>query len=237
MTVNQAAWSKVCASVTNSTTVLSELMQNARRAQASQINFNFCPETKTLQISDDGCGIESIESLLAVAESGWDAELIAQEHCFGIGFLSALFACRHISVISKSGSIDVDTDAILAFKPVTILPVQDWDGLTVITLFGMDLDSGNILSALRRFASGFPIPVIFNGEVLERTAALDCGLDFIPTEVGHMHLIGFDKPGNGDYEFDVYLQGLPIYKSHSYSRNPQYHAYRLCAILCASAGS
>jgi hypothetical protein len=111
-------------SFTNSTTVLAELMQNARRAQATQVIFSFNPETKVLQVSDDGCGIESIETLLTVAESGWDAEIVAHEHPFGIGFLSALFACRHISVTSKSGSIAVDTDDVLAFNPVTIQPVK-----------------------------------------------------------------------------------------------------------------
>ena len=83
-------------SFTNKTTTLGELMQNSRRAHATQVIFNFCPEAKALQVIDDGCGIDSIETLLTVAESGWDAELIAHEHAYGIGFLSALFACRHI---------------------------------------------------------------------------------------------------------------------------------------------
>jgi HSP90 family molecular chaperone len=116
-------------SFTHKTTVLSELMQNARRAKATQVEFSFCPQTKVLQVSDNGCGIESIETLLTVAESGWDAELVAQKHPFGIGFLSALFACRDVSIISKSGSIDVDTEEVLVFKPVTIAPVKAWSGI------------------------------------------------------------------------------------------------------------
>lgn len=96
MKVNQANLVKSLRfSFTHKTTVLGELLQNARRAQATLVEFSFCPETKVLQVSDDGCGIESIETLLTVAESGWDAELVAQEHPFGVGFLSALFACRH----------------------------------------------------------------------------------------------------------------------------------------------
>ena len=72
-------------SFTNKTTFIGELMQNARRANATQALFEFAPETKTLKVVDDGCGIESIETLLTVAESGWDADVVAQEHPFGIG--------------------------------------------------------------------------------------------------------------------------------------------------------
>ena len=146
MKVNQANLvNSLRFSFTNKTTVLGELMQNARRAQATQVNFNFCPETKTLQVSDDGCGIDSIATLLTVAESGWNADLVAQEHPFGLGFLSALFACRHLDIISKSGSIAVDTDAVLDFKPVTISPVTGWNGITTITLHDVDLAADQIV--------------------------------------------------------------------------------------------
>ena len=150
-------------SFTNKTTVLAELMQNARRAQATQVNFNFCPETKTLQVSDNGCGIGSIETLLTVAESGWDAELVALEHPFGVGFLSALFACRHITVVSRSGRIAVNTDDVLSFKPVTIRPVTDWDRIASITMVGVELELRETADELKRLACGFPIPVLFNG--------------------------------------------------------------------------
>ncbi|WP_027156623.1 ATP-binding protein [Methylobacter luteus] len=203
-------------SFTNKTTALGELMQNARRAGAASVQFEFAPETKILQITDNGCGINSIETLLTVAESGWDADVVAQEHPFGIGFLSALFACRHIAVVSKSGRISVNTEDVLSFKPVTVSPVTDWNGITRIKMLGVELESKLIESTLKRFAKGFPIPVFFNGESLERDQVLDSGLDFVDTEVGSVHLVGLDKPDGAHYAFEVYLQGLPIYRSHLY---------------------
>ena len=65
MKVNQANLVKsLRVSFTNKTTVLGELIQNARRANAAMVVINFCPETKTLQVLDDGCGIDSIATLL-----------------------------------------------------------------------------------------------------------------------------------------------------------------------------
>lgn len=216
-------------SFTNKTSVLGELMQNARRAGATSVNFEFAPETRILRVTDDGCGIDSIETLLTVAESGWDADVVAQEHPFGIGFLSALFACRHITVVSKSGRISVDTDDVLSFNPVNITPVPEWDNVTTITMVAVDLELGRIEHELKRLASAFPIPVIFNGESLTRPHATDSGLEFVNTEIGSVCLAGFDKPNQHNKNYVMYLQGLPIYKSSSYGSfgSPGYHVIHL----------
>ena len=204
-------------SFTNKTTVLGEMMQNARRAKATQVLFEFAPETKILRVTDNGCGIDSIETLLTVAESGWDAEVVAHEHPFGIGFLSALFVCRHLTVVSKSGRISADTGDVLAFKPITVSPVTDWDGITSITMTGVAIDFGNIQESLTRLACGFPIPVALNDVFLERQHALDSGLRFADTEIGAVYCVGVDEPSGFCSEFEVYLQGLPIYRSfHAY---------------------
>ena len=109
-------------SFTNASTVLAELMQNARRAGAAKVEIDFFPESKTLAVCDDGCGIDCFQTLLTVAESGWDAELVEREHPFGIGFLSALFACERLTVQSRGGRISMPTEDILAFKPVAVTP-------------------------------------------------------------------------------------------------------------------
>lgn len=200
-------------SFTNKTTVLSELMQNARRAGASSVKFNYKPDTNTLVITDDGCGIESMETLLTVAESGWDTELVEQEHPFGVGFLSALFACDYILVTSKGGEIVANTCDVLAFKKIPVNSCK-WKGITHIALVGVELHEEYILNTLKRLARGFPIPVYFNGECLERPMAEDSELEFIDTEIGKVYLHGLDTPIGRNSEYEVYLQGLPIYRSH-----------------------
>ena len=230
MKVNQANLVKSLKfSFTNKTTVFGEIMQNARRAGATSVNFEFAPETKILRVTDNGCGIDSIETLLTVAESGWDADVVAQEHPFGIGFLSALFACRHMTVVSKSGRMSVNTDDVLSFKPVTVEPVHNWDGITSIVMLGVDLESSVIERKLKELATAFPIPVLFNGTDLPRPHAIDSGLEFVDTEIGSFRLAGFDEPNRNNKYFVMYLQGLPIYKSTSwgYFGDNGYHVIHL----------
>jgi hypothetical protein len=199
------------------TTVLGELMQNARRAGATRVEFELDPEARELRVKDDGCGIGSFDPLLAVAESGWDPDLIEREHPFGMGFLSALFACEHITVESKGGRLAAPTRDLLAFKPVAVHPVQD-AGNTVLTLRGFGLEPGLVERVLRRLAKGFPIEVLFNGAALERPKALTSGLEFLRTDIGQVHIPGFcggsDLPWtqSSDRALVVYLQGLPVFQ-------------------------
>lgn len=207
-------------SFTNKTTVLSELMQNARRAGASAVRFNYttdsATDSNTLVVSDDGCGIESMQTLLSVAESGWSTDLVNQEHPFGIGFLSALFACRYILVRSNDKEISANTQDILAFKKIPVTSCE-WKGTTDIVLTGMELDEQTSLNTLRNLARGFPIPVYFNGECLERPAAEDSDyLVFIDTEIGKVYLHGLVNPIVRNSSYEVYLQGLPIYRTPSF---------------------
>ncbi|OQW64954.1 MAG: hypothetical protein BVN35_22370 [Proteobacteria bacterium ST_bin11] len=208
-------------SFTQSTTVLGELMQNARRAGATFVSFEYAEASRTLTVCDDGCGIESLQTLLTVAESGWDVELIETEHAFGVGFLSALFACETISVDSKGGRFSVNTADLLAFQPIMIEPA-DWKGITRLTLTQFKPETDRIVSQLCRLARGFPIEVRFNGASLERLRAITSALPFIETELGDLCLYGL-SPGEDwllqtDY-FHLYLQGLPVYHSH-HERDP-----------------
>lgn len=125
---------------TEKATVLSELMQNARRAGASCVRLDFELGRERLVATDDGGGIDDIQTLLTVAESGWDAETVQREHPFGLGFLSAVHACEGLEIASKFGRVNFRTADLLAFESIPVdLPTSPWDGATVIVLNGADL--------------------------------------------------------------------------------------------------
>jgi hypothetical protein len=216
---------------TEKATVLSELMQNAHRAGASCVRLDFEPDWKRLVVTDDGGGIDDLQTLLTVAESGWDAETVQREHPFGLGFLSAVHACERLEIQSKFGRIAFRTADLLAFKSIPVdLPTSPWDGATVILLHGIDLThhhQGPLAEAefqakVERLARGFPIPVLVNGRELSRPHAIDGPRRFVETSVGRLSLsgVGEGEDWTKDYTTDlaVYLQGLPVYAT-PYRRN------------------
>ena len=53
-------------------TLITELLQNARRAGADRIEVAFDAATQVLRVTDNGRGIEDFQKLLVFNESGWD---------------------------------------------------------------------------------------------------------------------------------------------------------------------
>ncbi len=77
---------------TNKLTLVSELLQNARRAGATQVTIVHDATARRLTVIDNGCGIEDFQRLLTFNESGWDEDTIRTEHAFGLGFSKCLYA-------------------------------------------------------------------------------------------------------------------------------------------------
>ena len=73
-------------------TLITELLQNGRRAGATLIEISHDPVSQTLRVIDDGRGIDDFSKLLTFNESGWDETLQAEEHPFGAGFSRCLYA-------------------------------------------------------------------------------------------------------------------------------------------------
>ena len=70
----------------NRFTLVSELLQNARRAGARLIRIDHDPQAQILTVQDDGHGLDDFQKLLSFHESGWDADTCTQERPFGVGF-------------------------------------------------------------------------------------------------------------------------------------------------------
>ena len=74
--------------------ILSETLQNSRRAGATRVDihirprFPSTPNSQLITISDDGSGIADPSVLLAYGRNGWDRELVKREDAAGMGFLS-----------------------------------------------------------------------------------------------------------------------------------------------------
>ena len=202
----------------NKATVLGELMQNARRAKASKIEFTM--EGNVLTVVDDGIGITNMQNLLTIGESGWDAETLAEEKAFGMGWLSCLFAAQHVTVESRGKLLKFDVNDAIDFRQIEVkdAPAKSVSG-TRLVLAGFEMNEHAVKAALSEKAKGFPITVSFNGEELERPYTLTSRDDAF-TAVGHVSIRGLHF-GHEDEELFtsrhmiMFLQGLPINGSSS----------------------
>ena len=84
----------------NRFTLVSELLQNARRAGARLIRIDHDPQEQILTVQDDGHGLDDFQKLLSFHESGWDADTCTQERPFGVGFSKCLYAASRCVVAS-----------------------------------------------------------------------------------------------------------------------------------------
>ena len=205
----------------NTSTVLSECMQNARRAGATEVEFSHVENTLT--IMDNGCGIGNFQDLITLAGSGWSEELMASEQPFGVGFFSVCFVAEKICVESKGKQISFSAEDVIEKNPINIV-LSSFIGGTRITLTGFKMAAGEIEKALQNYARGFAIPVVWKGVSLPRPHAREF-LEGEEGEFGFFHLPGVHDRNipdshiwGGSYK-QLYYQGLPINPSSRYPDN------------------
>lgn len=193
-------------------TLVSELLQNARRAGATLISIDHDAETRTLTVRDNGRGIDDFQKLLTFNESGWDEPTCDAENPFGVGFSKCLYAASRCIVRSRGQCADFDTEAALARTPIDVIESAEAPAEgTQVELHGVDLP--DLASRIATLCAGFPVPVHFNGKALERPHAPE-HLALTATPVGGLHLWG-TRDGEHSLDTLVYLQGFcvlcPIY--------------------------
>ncbi|PJG47225.1 hypothetical protein CAF53_02445 [Sphingobium sp. LB126] len=153
--------------------VLHELLQNARRAGANNIEIETLDldGRPTLCVRDDGHGIADPAVLVSLGRSGWDETTRHREDPAGMGVFS--LAGRHVEIRScPSGAatgwrIAIPSDAWEASAEIRVEPFP----ITVGTEIMIDLPEAwttaldGAAAAAARF---YPLPVSLNGKILPR---------------------------------------------------------------------
>lgn len=186
-------------------TLVTELMQNARRAGARQVEILYDDSTKVLRIIDDGCGIQDFQKLLTFNESGWNENTHRDERPFGIGFSKCLYSASRCIVVSHGQRVDFTTAAALGRELIEVMDVAE-TRQTVVELHDVELPG--LKTRLSIVCSGFPIAVFYNGIEIPRPHAPG-QLPFVSAEIGQVFLPGTH---DGRYSSDtlVFLQGFCV---------------------------
>lgn len=188
-------------------TLVTELLQNARRAGATEVSIAYEEAQATLTVCDNGCGIDDFQKLLTLHDTGWNQDIVDQENAFGVGFSKCLYAADRVSVTSKGRRLEFDTERALQQEILEVLAdPESVPGLTTVLLQGVVLPRLDV--EIARLVRGFPVPVRFNGALLPRPHSVDA-MVFHETDVGLVHLAG-ETSGRYATSLAVYLQGLLI---------------------------
>lgn len=192
--VNAEATIKNFSSVmTDKTKVISELLQNSRRAGASLVEFY----TKDVDgkvdmvVLDNGAGITDFGDLFTLSKSGWSDELASTEGSFGMGFFSVLYSAEEVMVQSKSKAMLIDCALARQMadfgEPVDDHSCSDY---TKITLKNVKLTEKAIREKLVELAKYSRIPVALNGEMLDREQSFyelqQSAKEVVVTPFGHL---------------------------------------------------
>lgn len=91
--------------------VIGELLQNAQRSEASEIQFSI--EEGRIIITDNGSGIDDFADLLVLGKSKYDPETTRYQHPLGVGFnsLLALDRVKDLTIESKNQRLSINIDA------------------------------------------------------------------------------------------------------------------------------
>lgn len=191
-------------------TLITELLQNARRAGSTRIDVAHDPDSKLLRVIDDGHGIDDFQKLLTFNESGWDESTVDEERPFGIGFSKCLYAATRCVVVSHGQRVDFQTEAALAKAQIEVEVIGNSPiAGTAIELHGVDLPE--LGARMETLCQGFPVVVSFNGKLLKRSFA-PAELTTVPTPIGAVHLAG-TRDGEHASALLVFLQGLCVLRT------------------------
>lgn len=211
--------------------LIGELMQNARRAGASRIDFEVDIEGKKASVADDGSGISDFQVVIALCDSGWDEQVTLTDKPFGMGLFSLFFAAEKVVFRSGGRRLEVSLDDIVHKRSLSVR--ADHEGAitkgTRVELIGLKenlLGKGYngfyygpagqqeyaIINEIRARAKGFPLPVSINGQECPRPHAQD-QLQGVMTPIGFVSYAGVttdDQMIPEIRQHQLYLQGLPI---------------------------
>lgn len=155
-----------------------ELLQNARRAGASQVTVNVDedqagPNTCIVTIHDNGTGISDFQTLLSLGGSGWDGETQRNEDPAGMGFFAL---CRsEVQVQSGNQSVNLLPAVFLGEQGAEVHEISETVHGTRIR-FTRNSSQPALISSLRQVSEFCPLAVFLQGEQLPQHDFLDGAL-------------------------------------------------------------
>lgn len=166
-TVSQRALEKVTRLFNASLTdILNELLQNARRAGASEVRMAIT-QAGTLVVEDNGRGILDPKILLTLGESDWSEGTTKREDPAGMGVFS--LSNRGATIRSANWQMRLKPEHFCGQKAITVEAASPIEGTRVeFQLSERELKEPHLASLIGASARFYPLPVLLNGRQLPK---------------------------------------------------------------------
>lgn len=191
--------------------ILKELLQNARRANATRIDIELSePENAaSLTVTDDGAGIADPANLLSLGSSDWPDDTARSEDPAGMGFFA--LAGRDTSVTTKGENFSyrfhVPANAWTGEIDIPLEPHAGPKG-TTISFHPEPNDPRAVANVVASAALHYPIPVYLNG-ILQKQADFLAGAHHVICANGLR--IGVYKDVNIDRTPNINFHGVTLH--------------------------
>ena len=157
--------------------ILTELLQNSRRAGATHIEIT--SDEQSVTISDNGIGVRDPQDLLSFGGSEWERLQVKNEHPAGMG-LYALARCEQVKVQSKyrnepTWTVDLKPPHFTGQESAQVKPCTERTptGTTITFIPPEQLNESHVKVSARYF----PIPVTYNGQSVNQSDFLEDALN------------------------------------------------------------
>lgn len=201
----------------DTSSVLTELLQNARRAGASRVDIT--TDETGVTVRDDGAGVDQFGALIQLATSGWDQSVTDSDAPFGVGFFACFYVSDTVSVRSTGGSVHFDSQRVLNAESFEIDREDAIASGTEVRLFGADV-ADQAMRDINKACRGLDLTVTMNGETVDNPHAASRlraeGWTGIGFEFGTVWL-DLRRPA-ASIAGQLYLQGVGIKDARSDAR-------------------
>jgi hypothetical protein len=166
--------------------ILIELLQNARRAGATQVHVatEDIAQGTRITFEDNGEGIADFGVLLHLGDSDWDPATSSKEDPAGMGFFALLHS--GVAVQSRGRQATIAKEGFLGKEPVEVIP---WDGpqAGTVLIFDRSENAAHVKQTLEEAAKFSPLDVTLNDAALPREDFLKDALlvkDIVGVRIG-----------------------------------------------------
>lgn len=158
-------------------TTIHELLQNSRRAKATQIQITLTAEddkTCEVEILDNGTGSNDPKKFISYGGTQWDQTTDKEETPAGMGFFSLCHYKGGVEVHSLDWTMHVTPEAFRKEAKVTVEPAEHLNGTKLN--FTCPLPEKELRSAIENCVKFYSVPVTINGEACRQRKYLQDAL-------------------------------------------------------------